>query len=136
MTSFVPQKLVREVPGDFPYRIAYFTNDSHSVLEISRYEIGIYEEDDFPIIIKCTGLVSILSENRKKVRYKRWNYHIHVSDYNRTLIEVYIIPVKKKNAIKISSEIYRTSEVFKFFPSLDKLNKASKNTLLGKENQT
>jgi len=133
MTSFVPQKLVREVPGDFPYRIAYFTRDSHSVLEMSRYDIMIFEDEDFPLMILCWGLVSVISENGRKVRYKRWSYDIHILDYNKTLIEVAILPVKKKK-IEISSNIYRTSDVFKFFPSLEKLNKASKNKLLGKEN--
>jgi hypothetical protein len=134
MTRFIPQVLAKEVPEDFPYRIALFTRDTHYVIEISRYDIVLVEEDDFPFIILCWGLVSITSENGRKVRYKSWCYHIHLQEFNKTLIEVSALPKKKNSAIKISSKIYRTSEVFRFFPSLDKLNRASKNKLLGNEN--
>ena len=133
MPKINASKLAKECPEDFPYRIALITRESHNVILLPSYDMFSNNDDDSNILIFCTGLVSILNKTGKIMKYKKWSYDIYVVESNLTLIEVHVLPGTKGKPIKISSETYPTSEVFKFFPSLNKRNKAGKNISPGEK---
>ncbi len=115
--------LINEVTEDFPIRLTSVTFDTNNVVDISWYQVGIYEVDDYPIIVMYEGMVSVKDENGKKRRYKRWLYKIHVLGSNKTLIQVVAFKNKNQKLIEISSNIYPTTNVFGGCLTIKRLNK-------------
>ena len=124
MQKLNAHKLVKECTRDFPYRIALITYKSHDVLELPSYDLYANEDDDSHILIMCDGLISIPNKNGQKMKCKRWSYDIFLTESTSTKIEVSVQPENEQKYIKVSSETYPTSEVFKFFPSFDRYIKS------------